>query len=392
MKQLLTEWRNFIDESLAKDVERYDLVLELYDHIVEEVSSAKKAYGTDYSYDSYGAWIEPILKKSKEDGNLYWHGVKLRVSTRQFPEHLKRLFKTTLPKKDGEEVNIEGGHFTINFLSSDEGFGGEYIPPFSTDDKGKLEADIYVYNCNDFKNIKNLKKELLVTSQNKRNIVLHELSHMIDDLSLLGHKTFRKAFGDRKSEEEIEKYHNKGYYNIGIELNAKWSEVFDMMKGIIYSDYKEPESYYKATFEQWLQYLKPKMFFDKMSLPKQRKFITRLYEYYENGPYKAPDRVINFEVDRIVDSYMNSIKTILADMPRSATPEEIAKEISLEYNGHNNTLDLREDRAQMYYYYPNSPRPYSKENSDIILQKAKTIIQTKIDSTLKTIKQKKDKK
>jgi len=45
----------------------------------------------------------------------------------------------------------------------------------------------------------------------------------------------------------------------------------------------------------------------------------------------------------------------------------------------------------MYYYYPNSPRPYSKENSDIILQKAKAIIQTKIDNILKT-KQKKDKK
>lgn len=385
MKEILYPWKSFIKESLTKDVERYQLASELFDIIIENVKSAKKQAGSDYTFDSEIVTVMPMLDKSKE--KTVWEGNKLFVGFYSLPEHLKKLFiGVELPKEkqEGEEQEqvskVKRGYLTIMLVPDSDEFGanGVYSMP-KLNHRDEFKPEIWIFNCTGYSSLRTIKNDTAEILKAKKNTVIHEIAHLIDDAGLMGYKSFRHK--TEKSEEEKEKYFKKGYYNVGLEVNARWVEILNWLNGRQYSDYKNPDNDMAERFEYWLGYAKRLMLFNKMSLPKQRKFVSRFYEFYENGPYKAPDSIIDFEVKRLVDQHKKYMDSVLlyAEMDKITYREFYNRLWWSEDNVY--TEELGKNKVIMRYFYPlgRSPYPYSPENSKIIVNKAEDILMPLIE-------------
>lgn len=385
MKEILYPWKSFIKESLTKDIERYQLATDLYNFIFERVSKVTKSGVGDYVYEYYETSID-IITEPGDNGKITWLGNQVVVGFMNLPKHIQELFfGKELPKEkqneDEEEpvAKVASGVLIINLLSytSEEGVGGLYTMP-KLNKSGHFKPEIWVYGCK-ISSLKSIKKETLEILKAKKGTIIHEIAHLIDDISLMGHKSFRHK--TEKSEEEKEKYFKKGYYNIGLEINARWVEILNWLNGRQYSDYKNPDNDMAERFEYWLGFAKRIMHFSKMAPAKQRKFISRLYEFYENGPYKAPDNIIDFEVKRLVDQHKKYMDSVLlyAEMDKITYREFYNRLWWSEDNVY--TEELGKNKVIMRYFYPlgRSPYPYSPENSKIIVNKAEDILMPLIE-------------
>jgi hypothetical protein len=133
---------------------------------------------------------------------------------------------------------------------------------------------------------------------------------MVDDLHLMGSEKFRRTTNFNIDPEKGGAKIDKKYWNLGLEVNARWSQVIDILGGVQYTDYDPNDS---SQFNWWLYRARHKMHLDTLAPAKQRKFIGRLWEFFKSGPYPVPAHDLEESAEDIVEGYKKHLDGLLGD-------------------------------------------------------------------------------
>lgn len=104
----------------------------------------------------------------------------------------------------------------------------------------------------------------------KRSQIIHELTHLIDSI-ILSKEIFRHPDKPKKGKRGYD------YWNDGIEINARWSQILTNLARIgLIAKNGDPGKF----DDRWIYAGRLTMAYDNMKQSKQRKFIKKIYELY----------------------------------------------------------------------------------------------------------------
>ena len=379
--------KTVIRESLSKDIERFELAQDLYSFILQTLHGDVKLARPGDTNMFYVGENRELLVEFVED-------VMFRVimDFNQIPGSLKSQF---VGKYVDDQI-VKVGTVDIMILPKgnerperEKNWRGFYTQPQFIKATNQLNTGITVLvNKDDLPKSNDHYDAKISTIFNifhtQKSTIIHEFAHMFDDISLMGTKKFRnkntiKMQGPDGSEGK------KGYYNSGIEVNARWAEVISSLRNFQYSDYDRNDDY--VFTEYILPIAKTEIVFDKLSPPKKRKFILRLWEFFKSGPYPLPEKFIDMEAQALNEIYISYLKNL--SNPREYPRSEYSKEDIINHaEWYQYYYDFLKERREFLgdnismsrlnnltnsgrLYHINSH--YSDENSKKIIDRAKSL-------------------
>lgn len=311
-----------LSENVQRDVKRHQLSQELYEYIMSRIAN------DDVEFDH-------LERESGDVKSLFWD--------------VPALSFTLYAKPIDTRIRIE-----LN-SSKQKSHSGMYFwhgtPIIEITDCYIQSADDAITNC-------------LRMFPVKKSTIIHELSHMLDDLLLV--KNFRdpKMYGVNRDNQTGKIQYDRKYFNMGLELNARWSQVIEDLT-INEFLYMEKTDY--AFEERWLPISKLVFRYSELTPQKKRNFISKLYELYDNSPYPLPsDKSLEY-AKTIAKNYRDFINDLTSN--RMYPRDEFNKSQLLSY------LDFD-------YYIDEIGQPFgnaissdlSKANKDKIVSLAKSWI------------------
>lgn len=108
----------------------------------------------------------------------------------------------------------------------------------------------------------------------RRSEIIHELTHLIDNIILTQNVTSHSK-KPKKGWPGFKRGYD--YWNDGIEINARWSQILTNLAGIgLIAKNGDPGEF----DNRWIHAARLTMAYDHMKQSKQRKFIKKIYELY----------------------------------------------------------------------------------------------------------------
>jgi hypothetical protein len=276
MNTFLTKFISaIINENVENDIRTYRRASEIFNWIISPESADSVAYIKIISEDNpYGSGDDmteeeiQALLDSLDDEYLEANVLYVSFDARKMPDNLSSEIISK---------NFNYLDFSLTNDLSKTAFG-----TFSRDVEAKT-LKISLFNIKNLTDADSLRKQFILAIKDKKSTVIHEITHMLDYVSNLStkydnipRKSNKIPPSIRNNPTKLQSRKRKRYVNSGIELNARWSQVLQMLsdKGFL-----EPNS--TGSFENdWLPDSKKTFKFDELSLPKKRKFIQKLHQIY----------------------------------------------------------------------------------------------------------------
>lgn len=360
--------KNFISlvlqESLKKDIERHELARQIYAFVFKGLEDLQEVNPEEYFVTrGESPKLEVYLNPQKAGA------AQIFATVNTLSEDVKTAMQLASPP-------ILYINFSIKERTPEDKesmmTGGTYA--FTIDKTAKIN----VY-CNkeelSFKgnatNEQKVSETLRRIFSSRKNTIVHEVAHMLDDISLVGAQTFRRQGIYNVSPETGTVKIDKRYFDASTEVNARWVEVIDEIDPLQYSDY-DPEDKWK--FDAWLFNAKQTVQFDRMSPAKQRKFIGRLWDFYTSGPYQLPANRVEEAAQEIFKDFKDYVKRLLS--PDRYPPNQNTRS-SMEYLG---TLQgYMENAMEGYSWGKLQIRDtfrvhYTEENTKKIINRVKVLV------------------
>lgn len=296
-----------IQESLSKDVERFELAQDFYTFILKTLKNNVKLVrpgdtntllvGEDY--ELLVEFVEDIMIRVIMDFNRIPSTLKSQFVGKYVDDQIVKVGTVDimiLPRRT-ERDKMRGGFYTEpQFIKATNQLNTGITVLVNEDDLPK-SSDHYDVKISTIFNI----------FHKNKSTIMHELAHMFDDISLMGTKKFRSK-DVRNSIDKDGNHYGKKYYNSGIEVNARWASVIASLSNFQYSDYDNTDN---DAFEDFiLPMAKKEIHFDKLSLPKQKKFILRLWEFFKSGPYPLPEKFVETEARELNEIYIDYLRRL----------------------------------------------------------------------------------
>lgn len=274
-----------LQESLKKDIERYKIASAIYDWCIKCIEDYPKS---------------PLDIISSGDGNLHMIWFQIMKNYYNEFDSVKQYFR-----------NIGVSQLMISLRdrsSTNSTAGASYAGQNSEHNTDTIYITV---NCT-LDSSYSAEQDILNVFLAKKTSFIHEFAHMIDDVVLIGPELFRNTnkIYNVNVGEDGQVIYDKKYFNQGLELNARWSEVLHELasSGLPYRPYYREDTEH---FEyDWLPLAKKAIRFNELSLQKQRKFINKLFDYFLKGPYLPPERQIKKEGEKLAYEYKDFLRQL----------------------------------------------------------------------------------
>jgi hypothetical protein len=306
-----------INESLKKDIERQDIAKQIYRVFLKQIEGSTPR-GSYHVLDS-GKKSGPYLSSSD-------YGLVVSIAPEE-ESALILLSIDTLPGEIRDLLSKSISTITIT-MREPEKVTRSGVYKYTVDNSAIIDVEfskgaLAIAG----KDIKEQKQRILLVFKERRATIIHEIAHMLDDLHLMGTEKFRGSVKYNIDPETRDVVPDKRYYNLGLEVNARWVEVIEALGNRPWENYYPEEDW---VFDSWLHLTKPVIQFDKLAPAKQRKFIGRLWDFFKSGPHPIPNSEVEEMAQVVVKEYAEYADRML-DM-RNYPPREYTRS-TMQYLG-----------------------------------------------------------